>query len=535
MALTETRPEAAAPSSGADQSASPRTQPTPVEQVLGSGDHKIIGRVLIGASLVFVASSLLVASLVNLHAASGNDLLEATVANRFGINSPIALLLCGALPLVLGLAFYLVPLQLGSPALAFPRAAALSLWGWLFGAVMFTVALLAKGSYGGSSLKMSLLGHVSVGLLIVSLLVGVVSVMTTVVSHRPAGMTISRVPFFSFSMLVTGAVWLATLPVVLASITVWQIRHPGVGDLELSAFPAIEWVFHQPAIYIAAIPLLGIILDVAGAVSGQRQRLYTTSQGLIIAFGALSFGPWAQSFESRETLLWVASAVIIALPALAALGGAVETLRRGKLVVTGGLVLSVSAILVLLLATVAGALQGLSTVGSGQGFDLVQGAFGSSGSEGVGPGVATGQFYLVIAAVVIGALGAVFHWGSRLVPVGLPKGAGLGLAPLALVGGLAFGLGHVIVGIALPDESGVEALLSVTGIGGIILAVTAYAAFAVFVAGAAGKGAPVDNDAAPESTGGTLEWATQLADVSTVESEYPVQDLRDSTSTEGAN
>lgn len=535
MALTETRPPAAAAASGDDGAAPARTAPTPVERVLGTGDHKTIGRIFIGASLLFAASDLVIAALVNLHAASGGELLESSVANRFSLNHPIALLLCGALPLVLGLAIYLVPLQVGSPTVAFPRAAAMSLWAWLLGTALFTIALMAKGSYGGSSEKMTRLGHVSVGLLCLSLLVGVICVMVTVVSHRPAGMTLSRVPYFSFSMLVTGAVWLTTLPVVLAAITLWQIRRPNPSDLEISAFPAFEWVFHQPAIYLAAIPLLGLFADACGSLGGQRQKNYTVLQGLIVAFGALSFGPWAQTEASRETLIWIVASVAVGLPVLAVFGGALDTVRRGKLAVSGGFALSAASMLVLLLAVAAGAVQGIASIGSGELFDYAAGGF----ATGNGAGLAVGQFYLVIAAVVIGGTGATFHWGSRLFKGGLPSGAGLALVPLALLGGLAFGIGHVIMGLATPDADGAETLAAVSGIGGLVLAVATLGAFAAFLGGASGRMAADGEPKGADANGGTFEWLAASPPVAgnfpdalpTVESEYPLLDRND----EGAN
>ena len=84
-------------------------------------------------------------------------------------------------------------------------------------------------------------------------------------------------------MLVTGAVWLVTLPAFLAIIVIWQIRHQNVTDLELTAYPALTWLFRQPTVYIAAIPLLGIIADTCSAIGGQRQRNYSIVQSLIVA------------------------------------------------------------------------------------------------------------------------------------------------------------------------------------------------------------------------------------------------------------
>jgi heme/copper-type cytochrome/quinol oxidase subunit 1 len=482
MALTDTRPETAAGASGSVDVAEARTEPTAVEKVLGTGDHKTIGRLFIGASLLFLACDLVVAGIANLQVKTSFG-LDQSALDRFQLNSPLALLLCGAMPLVLGLAVYLVPLQLGSRSVAFPRAAALSLWGWLLATGLFTFSLLVKGSYGGSSADLVRLGHLSVGLLAVSLLVGAVCVMVTVMCHRPAGMTISQVPFFSFSWLVTGALWLATLPVLLAVITRWALQRGQAPQVLLNgAYPHMTWLFRQPSIYIAAIPLLGIVADVCGSLSGRRQQQYTAIQGMIIAFGALSFGPWAIDVPARQTLMWVVAAVAIGLPTLGVLGGALDTFRRGKVTVTPGLALGVSGMLLLLLAVGTGAVQGIVTLGHDQLFDLAEGGFGLAGA-GTGPGTSIGQFYLVIAAVAVGGAGAAFHWGSRLYRGGLERGLGLLIAPLALLGGVAFGAGHLIAGLATPDASTSEALVVVSGIGAWVLALAVLGAFLAVLIG----------------------------------------------------
>lgn len=536
MALTETRPETAPAGAAADGGVAPRPEPTAVEKVLGSGDHKVVGRLFIGASLLYSAFYLVVAALPHFFAAGATG-LDESVMIRFGLNHPIGLMLCGVMPLILGVAVYVVPLQVGAPSLSFPRAAAMSFWAWMLASDLFLVSMLVKGSYGGSSEKMTRLGHASFGLLIVSLLVGVVSVMVTVMSGRTAGMTLGRVPYFSFSMLVTGAIWLVTLPAALAAVTLWQIRRPTPSDLAGipdGAYSAFVWLFSQPAIYIAVIPVLGILLDVAGSASGQRQRSYGVSQGLIVAFGALSFGAFAITPESRNTLIWAAAAVAIAIPTLGVLGGALDTLRRGKLNVGPGLIFSIFSVLLLLLGVIAGSVQAVSTAGEGQWFDVAVGGVGIGG-----PGLSIGQFYLVMAAGLMGGLGATFHWGSRIFAGGLSKGLGLGLAPLALLGGLAFGLGQLIVGLAMPEADTVEPLMIVSGIGAIVLALVAFGVLGSFAASAAGKGGSSDDGDDAPPAGGTLEWLAASPPVAgnfaeplaVVGSEYPVLDLHET----GAN
>lgn len=531
MAVTETSPATDEP--GTDRVVGPNA----VEQLLGSIDHKVTGRIFILFSLLFVAFDLVAAALVNIDAAA--DLFSEELSIRLWLNHPIGLLLGGVLPLILGLAIYLVPLQVGSPSISFPRAAAMSAWAWLMGVILFSIALGFDGSYGGTKLEMARLGNVSVGLMAVALMAGVGCVMVTVFSGRPAGMPISRVPFFSFSMLVAGTMWVLSLASLVATVTVWQISQPSALDLELLAFPELEWMFHQPAVYLAAIPLLGLALDASSVASGARSVFADGLQAMIGVLGAVSFGVWAGAPSARETAVYVVMAVVASLPVLAVLGACLDTLRRGTPKPTAGLAMAVSSLLLLSVAGVAGLIAAVNTAGEGDLADLAVGGFAtftdSFGVEQVGgPGLATAQLYLIVAAVVVGGLGACHTWAAKLFPGRLPENVGRLLAPVALLGGLVFGAGHLIVGFATPDRSATETLLVITGVGAALLGVVAVAGFvsvaAAIVRDSVEDGSPAEDDEPPE--GGTLEWAapsppplTNFVDeLPPVTSAYPVFD-----------
>jgi len=526
MALTETRPERTA------EVASPRPQPTAVEQVLGTGDHKTVGRLFIGASLLFLAVDLVVGALVHFDAASGGSILEADVASALFMNHPVGLLLCGVMPLVLGLAVYLVPLQVGAPTISFPRAAAASVWGWLAGSVLLGVAIAANGSYGGGNSQMARLGNVSIGLVAASLLVGIVCVMATVLSLRAPGMTVGRTPFFSFSMLVTGALWLATLPVVIAGVVLLHIQQLSAAELA-TGLAEIDWLFRQPAVFVAAIPVLGIVLDVASATAGARVRFERGVQSTIVALGALSLGSWAQLPSARETFVWIVGCVLVGLPVLVVAAAVADTVRRGSGRPTAGLISSLAALSMLLLAAITALVQGISTIGKDQLFEITGGGFvaltDATGLEVVaGPGLALGQTYLVIGAVATAGIGACFAWGTRIWGGGLPEAMGKALAPLALLGGALFGLAQAIIGIARPDESAAEFLLGAAGAGALLLALAALGTFAAVLGKVRRQAAYPDE----RGTGGTLEWAVAspppagnfTEPIPTVESGWPLFD-----------
>jgi len=190
MALTESPPEiTAAPAVDEPIGETPRTsEPTALERVLGSGQHAVIGRVFVAGSLLFLLAALVISALGDLDEATDHGVFEPDAAARLFANHQIALLLVGILPLLIGIAFCVVPKQIGSPSLAFPRAAAAAAWTWLGSAIVFVVAVAADGSYGGESTEVARLGNVAVGGLIVALSLATiclaVTVLTLAARHR---------------------------------------------------------------------------------------------------------------------------------------------------------------------------------------------------------------------------------------------------------------------------------------------------------------------------------------------------------------
>ncbi len=512
MAMTETRPETLPVSADAEAPTGLST-PSALERLLGTGDHKVVGRIFMCVSLLAMAVDLALGALVSLQASQTDALLDANLITRLTMAHPVGLVLCGAIPFFLGLAIYLVPLQVGSPTIAFPRAAAMSLWSWVLGTVLSAVAVAANGSYGGESLKMSRLGHVSVGLLLASLIVGSICVATTVLSHRAAGMSLDRVPFFSFSMLVSSVIWVLSLPVLLAVVVLYQIQRPSAATLASVAFPAMEWFFHQPTVFMFALPVLGIFLDIASSASSERVSGYGIAQAAIGAAGLLSFGAWAQSALARDTAIFGIGAIAFALPVVVVLGAGLDTLRRGSGKPTPALVAAGSSIVLLLVAAVTGAVGAVLTLGDGNLSEFATGGFAAAAlgeATNLGAGIAVGQFYLVVAAGLVGGLAALAHWSSRIWsnPV-----AGTTAGPIALVGmlgGLLFGLPHVVLGFALPNPDVARTIALVAAIGGFLAGTAAFAGHGAATLSSLEPGSPedVETEGTAELQGGTLEWLT---------------------------
>jgi len=517
MALTETAPPAIE-EPGATPAAGTRTAPTAVERVIAAVDHVTIGRVMVGVSLLVSLASLLVLAVTNLDTATldggvpGTGILGEAVAIRLAANAPIALLLCGVLPLLLGLAMVVVPRQVGSPTIAFPRLAGLATWTWVLATGIFVVCVAADGSYGGAKTDLARLGNIAVGGLVLSLAAGAVCVAVTVLSLRPVGMGLADVPYFAFSMLVAATLWVLTFPAVIAHVAFIHIQRPTATDLATTGLDGISWLMRQPSVYIALLPALGIVLDAAAVAVAGRQRFRGAAQGMIGMAGLFSFGAWAQTDTARNTLVWVAVCAAIALPLLGVLGAVGDTLRRNRPRLISPVGFALVSLLLALLGAAVGLLSVIDTFGHGQ---LV--GFGTAE-------LARGQLFFVLGAALAAGLGGAHMWGRLSFGSQLPEGPAKGLAPLVLLGAGLLALGPVVLGLILANDASTDPAPfgAISAVGALL------AALAVLATLGGGLRARREEGRDPDATfdtwegGGTLEWADPDGWPTAVESPYPL-------------
>ena len=344
-------------------------------------------------------------------------------------------------------------------------------------------------------------------------------------------MTLLRVPAFAWSMLVAGSIWLLTLPVLAGNIVLIYVDADHGGLLfgqAAAAWPQLRWIVAQPAVFSLAIPVLGIAADVVPVMARHRAAAHGATLGAIGAFGALSFGPWAQvAFNPRlvEQALYVVMSIVVVLPALAVLGGLADTLRRGKPRAASPLPAALVGLLALVAAVVAGAAHAFPPL------DL-QGTMW-------GDGVAA----LVIAASVAGLAAGLMFWGPKMwghrpvEPLGL-------LNVLILAGGATlFGGGALLAGgtgqlpawpTGLPESvDGAGEFGSVLmGLGAALLVVAIAVIILAQLPAAMGRGEPAGAD---PWEGHTLEWAVSSpppyqnfdAEVPEVTSAAPLLDVRE--------
>lgn len=506
MAITETRP----PTEPVADEAEPEPErfvglPEPelggLAGFIGTGDHRSLGRAYIVLSLVFGVAALVADTVFTAHQAH-HFLPLAHVFQVYTSSRTGAVLLFG-IPLFIGLATAIVPLQVGANTVAFPRAAAAAFWGWLLGSGLLIAAYAIDGGPGGSRFKAVDLSFVGLALVLVSLTLASVCVLTTVVSLRTPGLWLDRVPMFSWSMLVACSLWLLTLPVVLADVVLIYIDHhygkPSLFGIGTNQWPQLAWAFGQPQIYAIVIPVLGVASDAVATLSGARQPSRRAMMASIGVFGILSFGAFAQpSFypDVQNEALFIVLAFLIIFPALIVLGGWGASLRAGHPRLASPLLFSLGAGLLAVVATVAGALYGIKAL------DLHAAGWNATGFP---PPYADGHFLLVVSIVVVGASGGLVYWSSKV----FGRTANEGLAKLAalvgVVGGLVAGLPLLVYGFALKATGLAKSahfLYGTSAVGSALLVVAVLVVVGALVTGRRGA----DDDA--WGLGQTFEWAT---------------------------
>jgi cytochrome c oxidase subunit 1 len=254
----------------------------------------------------------------------------------FTMHGTIMLLLF-ATPLFAGFANALMPIQIGAPDVAFPRLNMLAYWLYLFGALIASSAYLTPngpasfGWYAFAPLSTEaytpgLGGNLWVfGLALAGFgtIMGAVNFVTTIICMRAPGMTMFRMPLFTWTVLITSILVLMAFPVLASALlALGADRTLGahVFDPENSGvllWQHLFWFFGHPEVYIIALPFFGIISEVLPVFS--RKPLFGY-KGLVlatIAIAAYSVAVWGHHMYPTGAVLlpfFAAMTMLIAVP-----------------------------------------------------------------------------------------------------------------------------------------------------------------------------------------------------------------------------
>ncbi|MFF4229440.1 cytochrome c oxidase subunit I [Streptomyces sp. NPDC001820] len=305
---------------------------------LTTTDHKVIGNLYMVTAFGFFLLAGLMAMVIRAELARpGLQIVSSDQYNQmFTIHGTIMMLLF-ATPMFAGFANAVMPLQIGAPDVAFPRLNALSYWLYLFGGLVvvsgfltpegaadfgwFAYAPLNGPVYSpGEGGDLWAMGLVLAG---VSTTLGSVNFIATIVCLRAPGMTMFRMPIFTWNVLFTSILVLVSFPVLTAALLVLEAdREFGAHVFDAANGGALLWqhlfwFFGHPEVYIVALPFFGVVTEIIPVFSRKPVFGYVGMVGATIAITMLSAVVWAHHmFATGAVLLpfFAMMSFIIAVP-----------------------------------------------------------------------------------------------------------------------------------------------------------------------------------------------------------------------------
>jgi cytochrome c oxidase subunit 1 len=279
-----------------------------------STDHKVIGYMYLMTSFFFFIIGGIMALIIRAELSEpGLQFISAETYNQMFTMHGTIMLLLFATPLFAGFANVIMPLQIGAPDVAFPRLNMLAYWFYLFGGLIavagfftrggaadfgwFAYAPLSDSFYSpGMGADLWIVGLALGGL---GTILGSVNFITTIFCMRMPGMTMFRMPIFTWNILVTSVLAIMVFPVLAAAFIVLEVDRQ-FGTLVFSSenggallWQHLFWFFGHPEVYILALPFFGIVSEIIPVFSrkpifGYKGLIFAT-----LAIAALSMSVWA--------------------------------------------------------------------------------------------------------------------------------------------------------------------------------------------------------------------------------------------------
>ena len=326
-------------------------------------DHKRIGILYIGTSLLFFVLAGLMALAMRIQLAQANaDVIGADRYNELVTIHGTAMVFLVVVPILVGFGNFLVPLMIGARDVAFPRLNALSYWLFALGGAVLMLSFLADGgaakagwtAYPPLSTETPGNGQdlwiLSLHILSAASLAGAINFLVTIHNLRTRGMTWTRMPLFVWSIYVFSWLLIAILPVLSAGLTLLLLDRGisfGPWEVSTSFFDASDggsavlyqhafWFFGHPEVYVMVLPAFGIISEVLPVFARKPIFGYKAVLLSTVAIGFFSMLVWAHHMFTvglpySLQAFFMVSSMVIAVPTGVKIFNWLATLWRGNL------------------------------------------------------------------------------------------------------------------------------------------------------------------------------------------------------------
>ncbi len=285
-----------------------------VVQMLTTTDHKQIGKHYLVTSFAYFIIGGIMALVIRAElAAPGMQIVDDQLYNQLFTMHGTIMLLMFATPLLFGFGNLLMPIQIGAPDVSFPRLNAFSFWLFFIGSAIAVSGFFTPGGaadFGwfayvplsnainspGVGGDLWIMGLWMSGL---GTILGGVNFVTTIFTMRAPGMTMFRMPIFTWNTLVTSLLILLVFPILAAALLVLEADRKFGGHVFDAAtggpilWQHLFWFFGHPEVYIIALPFFGIVSEIFPVFSRKPIFGYIGLVAATLTIAALSVAVWA--------------------------------------------------------------------------------------------------------------------------------------------------------------------------------------------------------------------------------------------------
>ena len=516
-------------------------------QLVTTTDHKTIGKMYLVTSFgLFLIGGLMALLMRTELAVPGLQFLSNEQYNQLFTMHGTIMLLLYAVPVAYGFANYILPLQIGAPDVAFPRLNAFAYWLYVFGSLIVLAGFITPGGaadFGwtaytpltsalhspGVGADLWVLGLILSGL---GTILGAVNFITTVVCLRAPGMTMFRMPVFTWNMLVTSVLVLLAFPTFAAALAGLafdrlfggHVFDPATGGAVL--WQHLFWFFGHPEVYIVALPFFGIVSEIFPVFS--RKPIFGY-KGLIFAtlgIAALSITVWAHHMYATGAVLlpfFSFMSFLIAVPTGVKLFNWIGTMWRGQVTLETPMLFSIGFLITFLFGGLTGVLLASPPID----FHVTDTYF-----------VVAHFHYVLFGTIVFATYAGVYFWFPKITGRMLDERLGKWHFWTTFVGfHMTFLVQHWLGNEGMPrryadylPSDGFTTLNLISSIGAFILGLSTLPfVWNVFKSYRYGEVATVDD---PWGYGNSLEWATtcppprhNFTEIPRIRSERPAFEL----------
>ena len=395
-------------------------------------DHKRLGLLYIGYSLVFLVIAGIEATIMRIQLIRPhNNFVSPDVFNRMFTMHGTTMIFFVIMPMLFGFANYLVPLMIGARDMAFPRLNAFSFWLTAFGGILLYFSFLgANGLYGAGNApevgwfayapltsKTFSVGH-STDFWTLSLLVSgfgsigtAINIIATVLCLRCPGMTLGKMPLLAWLNLVMAAlVILAISPLSAAQIMLLVDRYLGGHFFDTQAggsavmWMHFFWIFGHPEVYVLVIPAFAFASEIIPVFSRKAIFGYPVMVAATVCIAFIAMSVWAHhmftvGMSANANTFFVLSTMAIAVPTGIKIFNWLATMWGGKIHFKAPMLFSIAFLFQFLIAGLTGVMQSAAPFG----WHLENSYF-----------VVAHFHYVIVGAILFMTFAAFYYWFPKM-------------------------------------------------------------------------------------------------------------------------